>query len=96
MNRRQRVVFGNMGGGRPPKRELTAGEARYAHNTIVFEISANWESVLVLMSRFSAGGMKTVDALERDWINFSLENSINFGKYNNSDEFIEDCLQKIE
>jgi len=97
MQRRQRIVFGNMGGiPREDPKPLSIEEQNYKFNTLVFEIAANWEFVLVLMSRMSSGNLKSVDPMERDWLNFILENQVDFNKCENSDQFIETWFKKIK
>jgi hypothetical protein len=96
MQRRQRIVFANMGGiPREEPQEISIEEQNYRFNTMVFEIAANWEFVLALMAKISIGNLKSVDPLERDWLNFILENQVDFHKCGNSDQFIENWFKKI-
>jgi len=94
MQRRQRIVFGNMGGIPREEIPISKEEINYNFNTLVFEIAANWEFVTDLMRRAYSGALKKVDDLERDWLNFIIENSININDYRNSDIFIETWFKK--
>jgi hypothetical protein len=96
MQTHQRIVFGNMGGAPrveqpPPSKE----ELVYLFNTMIFEIAANWDNARTLMNVLQSGNLKTVDMLERDWLNFIMENQVDILKYENSDQFVEDCFKKI-
>ncbi|HPI82064.1 MAG TPA: hypothetical protein PK122_02460 [Candidatus Paceibacterota bacterium] len=95
MQRRQRIVFGNMGGfPHEEKIPISREEANYNFNTLVFEIYASWEFVVDMMKRAYSGALKQVDSLERDWLNFIIENSININDYQDSDSFIEAWFKK--
>jgi hypothetical protein len=95
MHTHQRIVFRNMGGiPREEKIPETVEEQNYKFNTLVFEIANNWEFVKNLMSRFSSGNLKSVDPMERDWLNFAMENQANFNNYENSDQFVESWFKK--
>ena len=95
MQRRQRIVFGNMPGG--PKPEEVKGpndDPTYLYNTMVFEIAANWPFVQNLMKRFYTKELKEVDMLERDWLNFILNEKIELHKYEDKDQFIDACFKE--
>ena len=94
MHRHQRIVFGNMGG--IPREETipSEDEVKYAYNTLVFEIGANWEFVINMMSKVASETLKKVDVLEKDWLNFILQNQVNVSKYENSDQFIDEWFKK--
>ena len=98
MQRRQRIVFGNMGG--IPRQEEIQGPCTdpiYLHNTMVFEIAANWPFVRWLMYRIKNQEVKEVDNMERDWLNFILQNQIDVEKYEkDSDQFIEEWFKNPE
>jgi hypothetical protein len=95
MHTHQRIVFRNMGGiPREEKIPETVEEQNYKFNTLVFEIANNWEFVKNLMSRFSSGNLRSVDPMERDWLNFAMENQTNFNNYENSDQFVESWFKK--
>ncbi len=95
MHTHQRIVFGNMGGiPREEKIPETVEEQNYKFNTLVLEIANNWGFVKNIMSSFSSGNLKSVDPMERDWINFIMENQLNFNNYESSDKFVESCLRK--
>jgi hypothetical protein len=84
-----------MGGApREEPRPISAEEQNYLFNSMIFEIAANWEFVSDLMSRFATGNLKTVDPLEKDWLNFSMGNGIVISNYANSDIFIETLFKK--
>lgn len=87
MQTHQRIIFGNMPGGQ--KQEGPKEDPIYKYNTVIFEIGANWEFVLDLMKRFNNGSLKQVDRMERDWLQFIIENHIDVNKYQDSDEFVE-------
>ena len=91
MQRRQRIVFGGMPGGQVQQEEIKGpnDDPTYLHNTMVFEIGANWPFVQDLMKRFHTRELKNVDLLERDWLTFILENHIEMHKYEDSDQFID-------
>ena len=76
MQTHQRIVFGNMGGQGQPKEQVTPEDQKYLHNTMIFEMAANWPYIVALMERFKANEIKQVDPLERDWLNFILVNHI--------------------
>jgi len=88
MQTHQRIVFGNMGEQNQPQQETTPEEQEYLHNTMVFELAANWPYIMNLMEKFRANEIKEVDPLERDWLNFILGNHIEVEKYEYSDQFI--------
>ena len=89
MQRRQRIVFGGMPG--PQQQEIPGpnDDPDYKFNTLVFEIGANWEFVIEMMKGIENGSKKTVDPLERDWLNFILQNHIDVNRYSDSDQFVE-------
>jgi len=63
----------------------------YLFNTMVFELFNNWEHVTDLWKRFKGGGLKEVDPLEKDWLNFAISNKISIDKYEeDSEKFIEE------
>ena len=63
----------------------------YLYNTMIFEIYANWEFVVEMMDKFKTGILKNVDQMERDWINFIMNNKIDIDKYReDSDTFVEE------
>jgi len=97
MQTHQRIVFGNMGG--VPREEPTPPtqeELNYNFNTMVFEIASNWGFVTELMKRFKDGNVKQVDPLERDWLNFFIQNQVEIEKYENEEQFIESWLKNKE
>ena len=89
MQTHQRVVFGNMGNPAQPAQPATQEDQIYLHNTLVFEMAANWPYVMDLMKRFGANEIKQVDVWERDWLNFALANHVEMEKYgSDSDQFV--------
>ncbi len=94
MQRRQRVVFGNMDMSQQEEILGFCDDPTYLHNTMVFEMAANWPWVRWLMDRFNHQEIKEVDMMERDWLNFVLQNAVNVEKYGkDSDQFVEDWFQ---
>lgn len=93
MHRRQRIVFGNMGGSeeKPPE---TKEEKKYRFNTLVFEIEANWEFVIELMQKVKSRNLREINTFERDLLNFILENQIEVDNYKDSNAFIESWFKK--
>lgn len=87
MHRSQRITF---------EMPRSQGEQKpqdpdYLYNTMIFEIYANWEFVLELMTKFQNGSLKQVDKMERDWLNFIMQNKIEIHKYGeDSDTFVEE------
>lgn len=97
MQRRQRIVFGNMGMPREEKIPGPSDDPIYLHNTLVFEIVNNWPWVRWLMDRVNHQEVKQVDPMERDWLNFILENHIDVEKYGkDSDQFINEWFKNKE
>lgn len=97
MKTHQRIVFGNMPGG--PKQEKILGpndDPDYIFNTMVFEIAANWSFVQELMEKFHNKSIKGVDPLERDWLNFVLNNHIELHTYEDADQFTEAWFKNKE
>jgi hypothetical protein len=86
MQRSQRITFEMP---RSPEQKLQ--DPDYLYNTMIFEIYANWEFVLELMTKFQDRTLKEVDPLERDWLNFVMQNKIDVHKYKEDREkFIEE------
>jgi hypothetical protein len=79
---------------REEKVPISREEANYNFNTLIFEVAANWAFVVDMMKRAYSGALKQVDSLERDWLNFIIENSININDYQDSDSFIEAWFKK--
>ena len=96
MKRTQRIVFGNMGGPKQEKILSPNDDPTYLHNTMIFEIGANWDFVNELMAKFHNKVLKEVDMLERDWLNFIMNEKIEIEKYETSDEFVEACFKNKE
>lgn len=97
MQRRQRVVFGNMGMPREEKITGPNDDPIYLHNTMVFEMAANWPWVRWMMDRFHHNELKQVDMMERDWLNFILNNKVDVEKYGkDSDQFVEEWFKNKE
>lgn len=95
MQRRQRIVFSNMGGfSHEEPQPIPVEVQNYLFNTTVFEIAANWDFVLDLMSRFHSGNIRSVDSLEKDWLNFCIGNHIDVNKYEDSDQFLNSWCKK--
>ena len=98
MQTHQRIVFGNMAG-MPGQEKIknACDDPDYIHNTLIFEMAANWPWVRWLMDRFNRQEIKEVDMLERDWLNFILQNKIDVEKYGkDSDQFIEEWFKNKE
>lgn len=97
MQGRQRIVFGTMGMPRGEKISGPSDDPTYLHNTLVFEIVNNWPWVRWLMDRVSHQEVKQVDPMERDWLNFILQNHIDVEKYGkDSDQFLNEWFKNKE
>jgi hypothetical protein len=94
MQRRQRIVFGNMGMPREEKIQGPSDDPVYLHNTLILEIANNWPWVRWMMDRARHQELKHVDPMERDWLNFILQNHIDVEKYGkDSDQFVEEWFK---
>ena len=81
---------------RDQAQQLSPGQKRYLFNTMILEIATNWEFVYELMKKFKNQTLKQIDTLERDWLNFIMNNKIDILKYGtDSDTFIEENLKKL-
>ena len=95
MQRRQRIVFGNMPGG--PQQEQIKGpndDPIYLYNTMIFEIGANWPFVQELMKKFRTRELKEVDPLEHEWLNFLINEKIELHIYEDKDQFVDACFKE--
>lgn len=95
--KKQRIVFGNIN--MPPQDQVLGpnDDPDYLHNTLVFELAANWPWVRWMMDRFRNKELNQVDMMERDWLNFILQNDIDVEKYGkDSDQFIDDWFKNKE
>lgn len=87
MQRSQRITF-EMPRSQGQKKSQ---DPDYLYNTMIFEIYANWEFVVKLMTKFQGGALKQVDPMEKDWLNFIMQNKIEIHKYGeDSDTFVEE------
>lgn len=94
MHTHQRIVFGNMGEGRRNPKQETEEDKKYKFNSLIFEIGANWKFVTELMKKFKSGKLREIDILERDWLNFMMENHIEIDIYEDSDKFVDALFKK--
>ena len=96
MNKRQKVVFQSFGLPREDQMSGPNNDPTYLHNTMVFEMAANWPWVRWMMDRFNHQELKEVDPMERDWLNFIIQNKVDVEKYKkDSDAFIEEWFKNI-
>lgn len=94
MHRSQRLIFGNIEMPRDEKVPTPSEDPEYLKNTLILEMSNNWPHVRWLMDRFRNKEIKTIDPLERDWLNFILNNNIDVEKYGkDSDKFLEEWFK---
>ena len=94
MQIKQRIVFEHMGVPRQEQFQSFCNDSDYLHNTLVFEMAANWPWVRWMMDKFRNKELNQVDMMERDWLNFILQNDIDVEKYEkNSDQFIDDWFK---
>ena len=83
--------------GIPPREEEKPNpeKLKYFKNSLILEMSNNWPFVRWMMDRYKSGELKTVDLLERDWINFIISNNIDVEKYGkNFNEFLVEYIEK--
>ncbi len=67
----------------------------YMWNTIILEIYNNWPHARWLMYRYQEQQLKQVDPVEKDWIDFILQNNIQILKYEKDNEkFLKDYFKE--
>ena len=69
-----------------PQQQEAKQNPKYLHNCMVLEIATNWPEVRWIMDRFRNQELKEVDPLERDWLNFILNNKVDVEKYGKDEE----------
>lgn len=90
----QHIFFENIGKRQQHPHEIK-DDPTYLHNCIVLEMATNWPLVRLLINRFRNQQLKEVNPLERDWLNFVLDNKVSVEKYGEDDEkFIDDYFKK--
>jgi len=90
MHRSQRITFEMP---RAQQQEVKE-DPDYLFNTMILELVNNWEFVIELMDKFYRSVLKEVDPLERDWINFIIQNKIQINIYGgDSNRFMEANLK---
>ncbi len=68
--------------------------AHIQFNTMLFEISNNWSDVCTLIKTYKEGNLKQITQLEKEWVEFIINNSIDTSIYTNELEFIEKNIKK--
>jgi len=58
----------------------------YMWNSIILELYNNWPHARWLMYRYQEQMLKQVDPVEKDWIDFILQNNIQILKYEKDNE----------
>jgi hypothetical protein len=97
MHTHQRIVFGNMGMPREEKIPSPSEDPIYLHNTLIMEMANNWPWVRWMMDRLNHKELKNVDFMEKDWLNFVLQNQIDVEKYGkDSDQFLKEWFKNKE
>lgn len=82
----------------PPLQERDPVAENYLFNTMILEISCNFQSISDLIESLTLYGQKDqkITNLDIEWINFLRKNSIDILKYTgNSDSFIKENIRRI-
>lgn len=68
----------------------------YNYNSFILEISSNWNSIRELYYRYNNHILKSVNSIEKQWLEFILKNNINIKKHGDSySSFIEENFKKL-
>ena len=97
MNQQQQQYqqfFFDMGAGRPnnPPRPQNPN---LEYNLHILEISNNWDIIVNSYNKYKQGTLKTVNLIQKDCIEFALNNNIMLENYKDSDEFIKLCMKEL-
>jgi hypothetical protein len=75
--------------------QISPEQEKYFRNCLVLEIANNWPYVRWMMDRYRNGELKTVDPLEKDWLNYIISKNIDVEKYEkNFEQFINEYIEK--
>jgi hypothetical protein len=85
------VFFENIGMPRAP--QPTEQEKLYLINSTVIEITNNWSFVKDMVNKYKNGQLSHVDQLEKEWLNFIIQNNIDIDQFENEDIFLKHHLK---
>lgn len=89
------VFFQEFGIHQGQGQEITPEQSKYFRNSLILEIYNNWPFVRWMMDLYRSQELKTVDPLEKDWINFIISNNIDVEKFGKDSElFLNEYIEK--
>ena len=87
----QHIFFQNIG---QPQQQAPAVELNYVYNCMVLEMASNWPWVRWMINKYRNNDLK-VDFVEKEWLNFVLQNYINVEDFGEDEtKFIERYYKK--